>query len=383
MSEQDNLENIVSEKKVDLNQVVQPTESINGEPKKSVFWKILISVVVLLVIGGVSVSAYLGYNPFSFKNETIKIGEAIIRTTEDLYSRKIKSIEQSGLITVSVFDLSDDYSKSSNNEGGIDDWISSVRGIDAKLEYNTNIVNEVDDLKLEGDLTISLTGNNSSLSMFGPQELKFKYKVFSDFIFINVQTFPNLLSIWTMGVDTDKYLNKWISFPVQETSNQMTSFYSISTSTFVISENQKGYILDLFDNSEVFKIIKQKSEKTENGTDVSRVSVKVNWVELANLIISLSEKYNLTEKISPEDSAEFLSISNQIEKYLRNFTLEFIIGNDSYIYGMLSSADIFDDNKKKVGNYKANYKADYNKNLTILKPEDSIGFLELDFFSKD
>ena len=363
--------------------VVPPYSPANSVPvftaetsKSSVFKKVLITVTVFVLIGGISTSAYFGYN--YYKSSQITLGGAVLNTIEALTDNKIKSGEFSLIAEITAKDVGKNYSDLATDPTSkqITDQLQNVA---VNLTYS-GIVNKISDDKFEtsGDLSASIKNpDGGSLGMFGSQEVALKYKTFSDNIYLNVQKIPSLASmIIPANIDTAKYLNQWFSMPTAMTTEYSKS-YTDAMGTTTIPDYVKKQIMSIFDESGAFTVVDKKAEKTDKGTAVTAFYLKIDWDKLGDEIIRLSKEDDKTAFTKSQE----IEIRANIEKFkelpVNNSVLKIFVGADGYVHGYVSTGDLLDKTNKQIGSYKLSFVADsFNQSFTIDRPANARSLTE-------
>lgn len=355
--------------------------SMVQQPNSSILKKILVTVVVLILIGGISVGAYFGYN--NYKNSQITLGGAVINTLEAFSTGKITSGEFSVTVDVTAKDVGQNYSDVITDTTS--EQIASQLGDVAFNLIYSGVVNKITDGKFEtsGNLSASVKNSNGgSLETFDPQELGLKYKVFSDNIYLNIQSIPSLASmIIPANIDITKYLNQWFSIPTAITSQYSEAYTgSIRTTTMMTDEIKSG-INDLFDKSGAFSVIDQKAEKTDKGTTVTALYIKIDWDKLGDEIIKINKEISAKNNFSFSESQELEIKANMVkakELLVSDTLLKVLVGNDGYIHSYVSSGNLVDKDSKQIGSYKIDASADnFNQSFTIDRPVDARSFTEV------
>jgi len=367
--------------------LVNPNPVImNEQPSRSIFKKVILTVGILILVGAISVGAYFGYT--YFKSSKVTLGAAVINTLEAFSKGQITSGEYSMVTEITAKDVSKNYSDISADAKEI---TSQLQDVSASFAYS-GIVNKTTDNNIEtsGDLSISIKNpNGGSLGMFGSQEMAVKYKTFSDNVYVNVEKIPSIASMFIpTTIDITKYLNQWFSMPssmAKQTSGSFTESLTnggpeISTTT-ITAANVKKQIISLFDESGAFTVIDQKTEKTEKGTVVNAMYIKIDWDKLGEEIIKISQQAAEENGTTFTKSSE-LEIKTNIEKMkeipITNSVIKVLVGDDGYLHGYVSTGDLMDKDNSKIGNYKISVVVDnLNKSFVIEKPANARDFTEV------
>lgn len=345
----------------------------------SVLKKVITTVVVLAVIGGISAAAYVSVKYFG--GSKVTIGQAITKTMDAFQAGKINSGEFSVNVEVTAKDVGKNYA-SFAPDAASQQIVSQLQDVALSLTYS-GVVNKNTDGKYEtsGDISASVKNpSGGSLGMFGSQELGLQYKVFTDAAYLNVQKIPSITSLMIpQNINTTKYLNQWFSIPSDLTKSASESFmdgYISSggpTASLAITDDQKKQIISVLDESGAFVITDRKSEKTEKGTAVTALYVKIDWDKLADAAIKMDKEISTT---ATDESIIRADIKEASSKF-SNISIKFLIGNDGYFYGSTLSCDLVEDGNQ-IGSYKQNFSVDsYNKSLTIERPASSRNIIEV------
>ncbi len=365
------------------------TSVSNELPTKSpIYKKVLISVVAVLLVAGVSVGAYFGYN--YLKGTPITLGGAVVNTLEAFSAGKITSGEFSLTAGVTIKDVGKNYSDLAPEAKQVTSQLSDVA---INLVYS-GIVNKTAGGKYEtsGDLSASIKNpTGGSLGMFGPQEAALKYKTFSDNIYLNIQKIPTITAfVVPPSVDLTKYLNQWFSMPsnfAEQTSSAFMDGFTangtrnMSTTSLAVTDEIKGEIVSFLDESGAFQITERKPEKTEKGTAVTALYLKIDWDKAGDAIVKLNKEKGGKNGIAPFTKADELQVRASIEKAkelpINNSVIKILVGSDGYIHGYAFTGDLMDQVNKqnKIGNYNVSFVADnLNKTFVIDRPTDARDF---------
>jgi len=339
----------------------------------SVIGKILTVVVALILIGAASAGAYFGYN--YYQGTQTSLSGAIINTINALVAGKIKSGEVSLIAAVTVKEVGSNYSDLATDDQS-KQVVSQLEDVAFNFNYS-GIINQTNDGKFEtsGDLSASVKNpNGGNLGMFGSQELGLKYKTFSDNIYLNIQKLPAITAmLLPPTIDTTKYLNQWFSVPIA-VADQYSQAYTgnVNAST---TEEVKNQIINIFDKSDAFTVTDKKSEKTDKGTAVTAMYLKVDLDKLGSEIIRLNKIESEKSGITFTNSQE-LEMRTNIEKIkelpIANGVVKVLVGADGYVYGYVLSGDLMDKNNKLIGNYNNSFTVDnINQSFTIDKPANA------------
>ena len=348
-----------------------PVEQVVQAVGRTITSKIITTVVTLLVLGGVSGGAYVGYN--YYKGSQISLGKAVINSIKAFSDNKIKSGEFSMVAEVTAKDVGKNYSDLATDPAAkqITDQLQNVA---VNLTYS-GIVNRTNDNKFEmsGDLSASIKNpDGGSLGMFGSQEVALKYKTFSDNIYLNVQKIPSLTSmIIPANIDTTKYLNQWFFMPTTMTTEYSKS-YTDAVGTTTIPDYVKKQIISIFDESGAFTVVDKKSEKTDKGTAVTAFYLKIDWDKLGDEMIRLSKENSKTDFTKSQELEMRANIEKFKELLVTNSILKVFVGTDGYVHGYVSTGDLMDKTNKQIGSYKLSFVADsFNQSFTIDRPANA------------
>lgn len=348
----------------------------------SIFKKILITVVVLVLIGGVSAGAYFGYN--YYKGSQITLGGAIIKTGDALASGQIASKELSFVAEVTAKNVGQNYSNLVTDATS-KQITGQLQDVAVNLTYS-GIINKNSDGKFEtsGDLNASIKNpNGGSLGMFGSQEVALKYKTFSDNIFVNIQSLPAITAMMIPPtIDTTKYLNQWFSIPTAMTDQYSKAYTGNISTTTILSDDSRKQMISLFDESGAFTVVDKKSEKTDKGTTVTALYIKIDWDKLGDEIIKISKENGEKTGGTPFTKSKELELRANLEKIkelpVSNNLIKVLIGGDGYIHGFVSSGDLMDKSNNQIGSFKISFSADnFNQGFTIDRPTDARSFTEV------
>jgi hypothetical protein len=363
------------------NPVIPPYTPMNQAPVfteqpagGSILKKILITVVVLIVVGGISAGAYFGY-PYLIGSK-VTLSGAVINTMEAIQAGKI----QSGKFLVNIEAIANDVAK---NYGGLapseasKQMISQFQDVAFKFAFSGTINKTTDgNYETEGDLSASVKNpTGGSLGMFGPQEFAAKYKVFSDNTYVNVQSLPSITAMMIPPtINVSKYLNQWFSAPTDMTK-QYSEGYTSDISSTTISTEVKNKIIDFIDNSGVITVIDTKSEKTTGGTAVTAMHLKLDLDKLGDELIKQGKADAAKNGFTYQNSSE-LEIRANIEKMKEisviNEVIKVLVGNDGYIHGYVVSGDSMDKVNNKIGSFKLDFSVDnFNESFQIDRPADA------------
>ena len=370
-----------------------PTSNISSSvfteqpARPSIFKKILITASFLILFGVISTGAYFGYN--YYKDSQITLGIALLNTIEAFSAGKIKSGELIMSAEITAKDVGKNYSDLAPDAKQI---TSQFQDVAVKFIYSGVInKNKNDKFETSGEISASIKNpTGGSLGMFGPQELALKYKTFSDNIYFNIQSIPSVASmIIPANIDISKYLNHWFSMPstmAEQTSKSFASGFTASgtrnLATTTISAEVKTQILGLLDNSGAFTIIDRKAEKTDKGTEVTALYIKIDWDKLGDEIIKISKESAEKNNTAPYTKSAELELRANIEKMKEiptsNGVLKVLVGNDGYLYGYVSTGDLMDKDNKQLGSYRVSFVADnLNKDFVIDRPTNARSFMEV------
>jgi hypothetical protein len=361
---------------------------ITEQSTKSSLGKIItITVIVLILLGGASAGAYFGFN--YYKSKQITLGKAVINTIEAISTNKIKSGEFTVVTEVNAKNVGENYADLATDDTS-KQIASQIEDIAFNLTY-TGIVNQTVDKEYEtsGELGASIKNpNGGSIGMFGPQELDLKYKTFSDDVYVSVAKIPAITSMFIPpAIDTNKYLNQWFSLPSEMTKETSKSFMDGFTAngtrnnnlaTTTISIEGKKEIINLFDNSGAFTVIDTKNEKTDKGTDVTALYLKIDLDKLGDEVIRLIKK----DKVNTFTKSQEMELRTNLEKMkeapVTNVMVKVLIGKDNYLQGIVSTGDLMDESNKIVGSYKTSFVAEnINKSFTIDRPTNTRNIMEV------
>jgi hypothetical protein len=342
--------------------------------------KVITLVGILVLIGVLSASAYVGYN--YYKSSRASISTAILNTLEAFSTGKIKSGEFSIVAELNFKDVSKNYSDLATDPTS-SQIVGQFQDVAVKMAYS-GVVNKTVDNKVEtaGDLNLSIKNpTDGTLGMFGPQELSLQYKMFTDDTYFNVTKLPSISAmIIPANIDTTKYLNQWYFMP-STVSSVYSDAYAGDISTTTITTETKEQLVKLFDTSGAFSVVDQKAEQTDKGTAVTAMYIKIDWDKLGAEIIRINQENDKKNGITHLASSD-LDIKTNIEKIkeLMNTSavLKLLVGNDGYLYGYVATGDFMDKTGQLIGNYKMGLTGDsYNKTFTIEKPTNAKNFNEV------
>ncbi len=348
----------------------------------SIFKKILVTVVVLVLLGGISAGAYFGYN--YYKDSQMTLGGAIIKTGDALASGQITSGELSFVAEVTAKNVGQNYSNLMTDAAS-KQITGQLQDVAVKLAYS-GIVNKTSDGKFEtsGDLSASVKNpNGGSLGMFGSQELGLKYKTFSDNIFVNIQSLPAITAMMIPPtIDTSKYLNQWFSIPTAMTDQYSKTYTGNISTTTILSDDSRKQMISLFDESGAFTVVDKKSEKTDKGTAVTALYIKIDWDKFGDEVIKISKANGEKDGGTPFTKSKELELRTNLEKIkelpVSNSLVKILIGNDGYIHGFVSSGDLMDKSNNQIGSFKISFSVDsFNQSFTIDRPMDARSFTEV------
>jgi hypothetical protein len=366
---------------------INPATLIPEQPTKSSLGKIIIiTVIVLILLGGASAGAYFGFN--YYKSKQITLGKAVINTIEAISTNKIKSGEFTVVAEVNAKNVGENYADLATDDTS-KQIASQIEDIAVNLTY-IGIVNQTADKEYEtsGELSVSIKNpNGGSIGMFGPQELALKYKTFSDDVYVSVAKIPAITSMFIPPtIDTSKYLNQWFSLPSEMTKETSKSFMDGFTAngtrnnlaTTTISIEAKKDIINLFDNRGAFTVIDTKSEKTDKGTAVTALYLKIDLDKLGDEVIRLIKK-NSTNTFTKSQELELrTNLEKMKEAPVTNVVVKVLIGKDNYLQGIVSTGDLMDETNKMVGSYKTSFVAEnINKSFTIDRPTNTRNIMEI------
>jgi hypothetical protein len=370
-----------------------PTSNISSSvfteqpARPSILKKTLITASVFILLGVVTVGAYIGYN--YVKDSQITLGSAFLNTIEAFSAGKIKSGEFIMSAEITAKDVGKNYSDLAPDAKEI---TSQFQDVAAKFIYSGIVSkDENDKFETSGDISASIKNpTGGSLGMFDPQELALKYKTFSDNIYLNIQSIPSVASmIIPVNIDISKYLNQWFSIPstmAEQTSRSFDSDFTASgtrnLATTTISTEVKTQILGLLDNSGAFTVVDRRGEKTDKGTEVTALYLKIDWDKLGDEIIRISKESAEKNNSVPYTKSEELELRANIEKMKEiptsNDVLKALVGNDDYLYGYIATGDLMDKDNKQLGSYKVSFVADnFNKDFVIDRPTNARSFTEV------
>ena len=360
--------------------LTNPTPVITEQSGGSILKKIIVIVIIIILLGAISVGAYFGYN--YFKGGQLTFGEAVMNTFESFSAGKITSGEISFVANFTAKDVGKNYS-SLATDANSKQLMNSLQDVALNFTYS-GIINKTTDGKVEtsGDLSASIRNpTGGSLGMLSPQEATLKYKTFSDNIYVSVEKIPSITSMMIpQNIDVTKYLNQWFSIPTALT-NQYSQAYTGSLSTSTLTANDKTEIKDLMDNSGAFIVTDKKAEKTDKGTAVTALYIKVDWDKLGDQIIKLNQESSLKKGVTFSKSSE-LEMKANIEKIkelpVSNAVFKVLIGNDGYVHGWTLSGDLLDKTNNKTGSFNVSYATDnLNKGFVIDRPANARSFMEV------
>jgi hypothetical protein len=358
--------------------------SVEQPQNNSVFKKIIIVVVILILAGVISVGAYFGYG--YYQGSQVSISGAVINTLEAFSTGKIQSGEFSLVVEVTAKDVGKNYADLAT--GTASQVTSQLQDVAFNLSYSGLINKTVDnEFETSGDFSASIKNpTGGTLGMLNSQEMVIKYKTFSDNIYLNVQKLPSLVSLVVPPtIDTTKYLNNWYFVPQQMTTDAFVQGFTDNgtrnMATTTLTNDDKNRVKEILEDSGAFTIIDKKSEKTSKGTEVTAFYLKVDWDKLGDEIIKISReeaKKNNTTYLKSQE----LELRTNIEKFkempVTNSVIKILVGRDGYIHGYSSAGDLADKESKQIGSFKISLNLDsFNQKFVIERPADARSLVEM------
>lgn len=350
------------------------TPPTNQAASKSIISKIFVTIIILLLIGGIAYGSYYGYQKYFGFNMTV--GEIVMKNITKLVNGEIKSVTVKSDSDVTLVP----YADSSFSE-----VISGTSTIKTNflMKYLSQ-GKELPDFSVDLNLSGNITADDNSPYKIGQFELSLSGSKVDNRIYLNFKKLPTLVTDMAplaLGFDIKPYLNQWYYIDVDQAKNMVSSG---GTSAELNAEDiaiGQDYLTQLFDNGKLLLIKSVKADKLDDGTKVSNLEISFNYENLTNAVRLandyMEKKYG--DDASAADSVRLAKETNydELDAMIKewkdqNMQIQFtlIVESDGTIRGLnginiingLSSSGI----KYAKTNY-SNLISDYNK-TTITAP---------------
>ena len=333
--------------------------SMNGNhPRHNTLRTSIISLVALLVVGGVAYGAYFAFTTYVVQNPLQKISDAILNL------KNVTSFSSTVKISTSYSDPKS-YSYNAN----------------VTVNNQAQGLTSTSTTQSQGDVVFSLQGSSASTNFM--QAATYNIETDIAYRYINNVIYAELVKAPTISPMIDSYLNlkkfegQWIQIPIQDGLNASKSTFGIKPDS--LTKDEYAAIYEKYKSTPPFVI------KTQNGADLNgKVMYHYTFIFNASNTISFEKDIMIaTLQKTGSSKSQIDQATAQLNKgaaALDTMTGEIWIGkSDNMIHKFALDFDA-----KSVASLSASAPVhieiainDYNKTTTIAAPENSKTLQEL------